>query len=90
MAVAFNTGMGLNYYKRSDWSPTLEGLAEHGVPPVRAQRPRRRGRAVARCLAGEAAGLEEARRGEAATRALAAASAVAGADGVAAQQSAGF
>ncbi|KLO11378.1 hypothetical protein SCHPADRAFT_942087 [Schizopora paradoxa] len=34
LAVAFDTGMGLNYYKRSEWSPTLEALAEHGVPTL--------------------------------------------------------
>ncbi|KLO10592.1 hypothetical protein SCHPADRAFT_510358 [Schizopora paradoxa] len=34
LAVVFNSGMGLNHYKRSDWSPTLEVLAENGVPTL--------------------------------------------------------
>ncbi|KLO10573.1 hypothetical protein SCHPADRAFT_942714 [Schizopora paradoxa] len=34
IAVVFNSGMGLKYEERSHWSPTLEILAEHGVPTL--------------------------------------------------------
>ncbi|KLO10591.1 hypothetical protein SCHPADRAFT_906740 [Schizopora paradoxa] len=34
IAVAFDSGMGLNVGMKSEWSKTLEALAEHGVPTL--------------------------------------------------------
>ncbi|KLO11379.1 hypothetical protein SCHPADRAFT_473344 [Schizopora paradoxa] len=34
LAVTFNSGMGLNHHNISSWTPTLEALAENGVPTL--------------------------------------------------------